>query len=219
MCKKSSILLGLLAAAILLSVSGCARETRLVQITIQPQSFTFLASNTGLQVHFVALGRYIHPPETRDITSQVTWKTETPQIIDVTDGGVVSAPGPGCGIVDVSASSNKDTNSSKDIVIGFATVTVNDPANPICPGGSAAKAVLTVAFAGTGAGSVTSTPAGITCPSGACAAQFNKGDPITLTATAATGSTFGGWSNCSSTAGNSCTVTLTDAETVVATFN
>ena len=59
MRKKSTILLGLLAAAILLSVSGCARETRLVQITIEPSSFTFLTRDTTLQVHFTALGRYI----------------------------------------------------------------------------------------------------------------------------------------------------------------
>ncbi|HEY6185424.1 MAG TPA: hypothetical protein VIW67_24510 [Terriglobales bacterium] len=219
MCKKSTILLGLFASAILLSVSGCARETRLVQITIQPQSFTFLTPNSGLQVQFTALGRYIHPPETRDITSQVIWKTEAPQIVDVTGAGMVSAAGTGCGIVDVTASSNKDTNSSKDIVVGFATVTVNDPATAVCPGGNATKAVLTVTFAGTGTGTVTSSPGGITCPSGACAAQFTKGDPIALTATPASGSTFGGWSNCPSPSGNACTITLNDNETVTATFN
>ena len=218
MRKKSTILLGLLAAAILLSVSGCARETRLVQITIAPSSFTFLTRDTTLQVHFTALGRYIHPPETRDITSQVTWKADLPEMITV-EGGVVSTTGNACGITGVTASSNKDTESSKDIVIGFASVTVNDPTSSVCPGGSASKAVLTVTFAGTGSGSVTSTPAGITCPSGACAAQFDKGVPITLTPTAAAGSTFSGWSNCSSISGNSCNVTLSGDATVVATFN
>jgi len=219
MGKKSSILLGLLAAAILLSVSGCARETRLVQITINPPTFTFLTANSGLQVQFTALGRYIHPPETRDITSQVTWKTETPQIIDVSSSGMVSATGDGCGVVGVSASSNKDTESSKEIVIGFATVTVNDPTRSVCPGGGTATVVLTVNVVGSGTGTVTSTPAGITCPGQACAAQFQTNIPITLTPTAGAGSTFGGWGNCPSTSGNSCIVTLSGSETVTATFN
>ena len=218
MCKNSSLLFGLLAAALLLAVSGCARETRITSITVQPSGATFPTPTVGGEVHFTALGTFIHPPGTRDITSEVTWKADVPQLVNVA-GGVVTTTG-ACGITNISASTNKDTGSSENVVIGFATVTINDPTDPLCPGGNASKAVLTVQFAGNGSGTVTSTPAGITCPTAGCATEFDKGTPITLTASPATGSTFVGFSsNCSPTSATTCVVTLNDAETVTATFN
>jgi hypothetical protein len=76
---------------------------------------------------------------------------------------------------------------------------------------------LSLTLAGTGAGSVSSSPAGITCPS-TCSANFNSGTVVTLTATAATGSTFAGWSGACSGIGT-CSVTMTAAKAVTATFN
>ena len=52
---------------------------------------------------------------------------------------------------------------------------------------------LTVSRAGTGSGTVTSSPAGINCSSD-CAENYANGSVITLTAVAASGSTFAGWS-------------------------
>jgi hypothetical protein len=77
---------------------------------------------------------------------------------------------------------------------------------------------LTVAETGTGTGTVTSAPAGIACQP-TCSASFASGQAVALTATAAAGSTFAGWSGagCSGTAG--CSVTLTAATTVTAMFN
>jgi len=77
---------------------------------------------------------------------------------------------------------------------------------------------LTVSKAGAGSGTVTSNPAGITCGS-TCSAPFGFGNEVTLTAVAATGSTFAGWSGegCSGT--STCTVSMTQAHTVTATFN
>ena len=58
---------------------------------------------------------------------------------------------------------------------------------------------LTVSKGGTGSGTVTSSPAGINCGS-TCSATYNSGTSVTLTAAAASGSTFGGWSGaCSGT--------------------
>jgi trimeric autotransporter adhesin len=76
---------------------------------------------------------------------------------------------------------------------------------------------LSVTLAGTGAGSVSSSPAGITCPS-TCSANFTSGTMVTLTATAAAGSTFAGWSGACSGTGT-CSVTMTAAKAVTATFN
>ncbi|MGH2857077.1 MAG: InlB B-repeat-containing protein, partial [Solirubrobacteraceae bacterium] len=78
---------------------------------------------------------------------------------------------------------------------------------------------LSVSRAGPGSGSVSSSPAGITCP-GACSAAFEQGTAVTLTETAATGSLFAGWTGggCSGTA-STCEVTIGGAESVTATFD
>jgi hypothetical protein len=75
---------------------------------------------------------------------------------------------------------------------------------------------LTLTEAGTGSGTVTSTPSGISCP-GTCSGSFTGGTVVTLTATPASGSTFTGWSGaCTGTA--ACSVTLSQAQAVTATF-
>ncbi len=76
---------------------------------------------------------------------------------------------------------------------------------------------LTVQRAGTGAGGVSSAPAGIACGA-TCEARFTLGSTVTLTAAAAAGSTFTGWSGagCSGTA--ACTVAIGGARSVTATF-
>ena len=75
---------------------------------------------------------------------------------------------------------------------------------------------LTVTPAGTGAGMVTSDPAGIDCGN-TCVASFSENITVTLTAEASSGSTFEGWSGaCTGTA--ACTVTMDMAQAVTATF-
>jgi uncharacterized repeat protein (TIGR02543 family) len=78
--------------------------------------------------------------------------------------------------------------------------------------------LLTVSKTGTGSGTVSSMPPGIDCGS-TCSASFNYNTSVTLTATAATGSTFTGWSGgvCSGSL-STCQVSMTDARSVTATF-
>jgi len=78
---------------------------------------------------------------------------------------------------------------------------------------------LTVSTTGTGAGQVTSSPAGIDCGTGAadCSAGFSHGTEVTLTASPATGSDFTGWSGACSGTG-SCVVAMDQAREVTATF-
>jgi Bacterial Ig-like domain (group 3)/Divergent InlB B-repeat domain len=76
---------------------------------------------------------------------------------------------------------------------------------------------LSIVLAGTGSGTVASTPAGINCP-GTCSANFASGTMVTLTAAPAAGSTFAGWSGACSGTG-SCSVTMNSAQAVTATFN
>lgn len=68
----------------------------------------------------------------------------------------------------------------------------------------------------TGSGTVSSSPAGISCGSD-CGNDYQKDSVITLSAAPETGFTFQGWGGaCSGTA--SCTVTMDDNKTVTATF-
>ena len=76
---------------------------------------------------------------------------------------------------------------------------------------------LTVSNAGAGSGTVTSSPAGISC-SATCSTSFTTGTVVTLTAAPAAGSTFTGWSGGGCTGTASCTVTMTAATSITAAF-
>src|SRR6266850_1851674 len=76
--------------------------------------------------------------------------------------------------------------------------------------------VLTVNKTGAGTGTVTSTPAGIDCGA-TCSFSFNNNTMVTLTAAPAAGSTFTSWSGACTGSGG-CTVTMSAARTVTATF-
>lgn len=84
-------------------------------------------------------------------------------------------------------------------------------------GGGGDVGELTVTTEGTGAGTVTSTPAGIDCGA-TCSASFTVGTAVTLTASAGGDSTFAGWSG-ACTGSGACTVTVGDETAVVATFD
>jgi hypothetical protein len=79
-----------------------------------------------------------------------------------------------------------------------------------------ATPTLTVSIAGVGTGTVTSMPAGISCPA-TCAQSFSNNTAITLTATPTAGSTFTGWSGACSGTG-ACIIALTANTPVTATF-
>jgi hypothetical protein len=75
---------------------------------------------------------------------------------------------------------------------------------------------LSVSLGGTGSGSVSSSPAGISCGAD-CSESYNRGTVVTLTASPATGSVFSGWSgSCSGTV--PCQLTLDAAKSVGASF-
>src|SRR5207249_2705982 len=70
---------------------------------------------------------------------------------------------------------------------------------------------LTVAKAGNALGTVTSSPAGIDCGP-TCAANFNFGAHVTLTATPTGSGTFAGWSGAGCSGADPCVVTINNAE-------
>jgi hypothetical protein len=76
---------------------------------------------------------------------------------------------------------------------------------------------LVVSKTGDGSGTVTSSPAGINCGS-TCSGSFAYQTTVTLTAVAAPGSNFIGWSGGGCSGTDPCTVTLNTAVTVSAYF-
>ena len=203
-----------LGAALILTATNflsCMHDLKLVSITVQPPTGTFLTPDVNSQIVFTALGNYIHPPDTRDITDKVTWKTDVPQLIQI-DGGVVSPKG-GCGGANISASLQDKGN----LVIAYATVTVNDPTNPVCPGGGT-EATLSVSVNPIDFGTVTSLTGGISCPT-QCIAVFPVGSSVGLTATPTGNHGFLNWTGCTQFSGNTCTVTIpVGGASVTATF-
>lgn len=87
---------------------------------------------------------------------------------------------------------------------------------------------LTIALAGSGHGTVTSSPGGISCtnanatgsPIGTCDTQLDDNTQVSLTATAETGSAFTGWSGGDVACGSAspCSLTVSDTRTITATF-
>lgn len=80
-----------------------------------------------------------------------------------------------------------------------------------------ASYTLTVVNGATG-GVITSSPGGISCAS-ACASSYTTGTVVTLTEQPQSGYVFAGWSGACTGSATSCSVTMTAAQTVTASFS
>jgi len=78
-------------------------------------------------------------------------------------------------------------------------------------------AILTVTRTGSGSGTVTSNPPGITCPS-QCTHQYLEGETVALTANPAAGSFFAGWTGACTGNKPACTVPLAGNASASAQF-
>lgn len=231
--KWLSVAALVICGAVLLSFSSCGRDQQLVSIQIQPTIETFGAANipvqanAGAQVQLRALGTYIHPPVTKDITSQVTWTSNTPQMMNVDSAGLVTVTGDSCGGTLISATMTTNTSSgglsSKGaLVTGYMTGNVVCTTGTGTAGGGASGASVTITFSGAGAGTVTINPPGLSCTNSqaSCVATEPAGISVSVTATPAAGATFGGWSGCSGVNGQVCTFnTVSTAVGATVTFN
>lgn len=109
-------------------------------------------------------------------------------------------------------------SSKANAVAGFAMAAMA-VACVLPPAASAATQTLSVAKAGTGAGTVTSSPLGINC-GGTCSFAFTEGATVTLTGTAGANSAAVVWSGCETvTIEKKCKVTMSAAKSVTATFD
>jgi hypothetical protein len=135
-CKRYKTFLVVFVGGCLLGLPSCGHDQQLVGITIQPSTETFGDAKTpvfldrGATVQLRALGSYIHPPVTKDITTQVTWASNTPAMVTVDPkSGVITATGEVCGdtIISATVTTNKSAggiSSSGALVSGTMTASV-----------------------------------------------------------------------------------------------
>jgi hypothetical protein len=209
---------------------SCAHDQQLVSISIQPNDEIFgsgdipVPLDAGLSVQLRALGTYIHPPVTKDITNQVTWATDDPQMVTVNSTGLITATGGACGKTLITATVNTNSSAGNRTSSG-AIVTATMTAEVVCfssSGGGAGPFILQVFVSGTG--SVSSSPAGInscTGTTGTCSALFNSGTSIALTAAPIAPATTVVWGpGCTPNSANPlvCDLTLGANTQITATF-
>ncbi|MFZ0796662.1 MAG: hypothetical protein WCA13_08350 [Terriglobales bacterium] len=212
----------LVAVGAALSLPSCGHDQKLVSLTITPPTFTFLEPYspppaTNVMEQYTVVGTYIHPPATKDVTSQATWKIDDGVVTMSTPGLFTPAPDY-CGGGNISATVPEGTGGSSNILIAYATVTVDNAAIATCPGGNT-EATLSVQISPNGGGTVNSSTYGISCPAN-CIAVVPVGASVALTATPAPNYTFLDWvGSCSSLQLNVCVVTVPVGGTaLVATF-
>jgi hypothetical protein len=126
----------------LIGLPSCGHEQQLVSIAIQPTTETFgdaktpVIDNRGDSVQLKALGSYIHPPVTKDITNQVVWTSNTPEMVTVDPkSGLITATGDACGGTIISATVTTN-ESAGGIPSSGALVTGTMTANVVCFTGS-----------------------------------------------------------------------------------
>jgi hypothetical protein len=100
---------------------------------------------------------------------------------------------------------------------GTCTVTMDTDRSVSAVFGKSTTQTLTVTVPSTGAGSVTSSPAGISCGS-ICSHAFPTSSQVTLTATPAAGWDFDSWSGSGCSGNGPCVVTMSLDQTVTANF-
>jgi hypothetical protein len=191
-------------ATLLLNTASCGFNQHLVSIQVVPPGATFQA--VGASIVFHAIGTYIHPPATKDITNLVTWSVDSQNLVTISNTSQVTAVSI-CGSGNLYASYYDSPNQ----VTGSAFLTGTGAGTSACN-----QAILTVDIVGSG--SVIDSTNVIKCP-GVCSADYTLGSTIGLTATIGTGASKVTWTNCNSFAGNTCTVILNADTTVIATFN
>ena len=140
--QESRFFLVLAAVLCVIGLNSCGHDQQLVSITIQPDHEIFGATNipinldAGLTVQARAIGSFIHPPVSKDITNQAVWKSNTPDIATVdASTGLVTATGLACGdaLVTATVTTNHsigNVSSNGAIVTGTMTATVVCPTAP-----------------------------------------------------------------------------------------
>jgi hypothetical protein len=113
--------------AVLLCLPSCGHDQVLTAVTVSPSGASI--TGAGLEVDFKAVGTYIHPPESKDITTSVVWTSAVPQAISIDANTGVAISGLACGsniTITATAYSNPKSQTGS-VVVGTAPVSVTQP--------------------------------------------------------------------------------------------
>jgi hypothetical protein len=123
---------------VVLFALGCGHPTAMTSMTITPTSSGVVGFGDTIPTQFTVYGKFIHPSETRDITSEVTWSSAVPAVATVSADGLVTPTGTACGSTIITATAGQklvgggDTDSQAEMNV-TATFTVYVVSNPGCP--------------------------------------------------------------------------------------
>jgi hypothetical protein len=168
----------------------------------------------GNPAQFIAIGTFNTPPVTQDLTDQAKWQSSDVNVATINAAGLALLNAPGTTTITAIAQSN--TGSA---ITGSSTITIG--AGGCCT----LLPILSVYEVGLGSGTVTSSDGVIDCTTSAasgaaCTGSFVLNSTVTLTATPAAGSKFGGWSaNCTPDSADTCSIVMSTNEPVGAIFN
>lgn len=149
-CIKALLLIGLLAPIV-----SCGTSPSLTSIVISPTNPTVTVALNGngslapggaqIPVNYRAIGYYTHPDhpaETRDITDQVSWTTDGPDLVNISNDGVATPALKAIGFCDITATMegfngiivSNDSTYTVSLPSGFETSDVVsldiEPASP-----------------------------------------------------------------------------------------
>jgi outer membrane biogenesis lipoprotein LolB len=178
-------------------------------------SATLTVSFIGETTQFIALGNLAGSAATQNLTNNVAWVSSDTSIATIDQNGLATAVSANTtgGTTTITAIGTTSTGS---LITATATFAVSATV------GTGGLPTLAVYEVGPGTGTVTSSPLPIVCgtPGGSCTGNFSKGTVVTLTETPGSSSVFGGWSsNCTTVTATTCTITMSNNETVGAIFN
>ena len=207
---------GINATATLTVATNVAASTP--TLTLIPNGAT--ATFTGETTQFIALGNLSGGIATQNLTGSVAWSSSDVSVATIDQAGLATAVAANQGSAVSTTITAIGTISTGSLIAATTTLTVS-PA-----GGTITLPSLAIYEAGTGTGTVVSSPGTILCGSSAagasCTGSFQLNITVMLTATPGSGSVFGGWSaNCTPVAGNplQCSIKMSNNETVGAIFN
>ena len=133
--RVRSLLPALLLVGLVVPFVACNNSPSLTSISVTPTTVNF--GGAGLTTQLTAIGSYTrpnHPAATKDITSQVTWKSSAPECVSVSTTGLVTSGLATCSGILVTATAP----GFDGIITGTMTANVTQPSSGGGGGGGGA---------------------------------------------------------------------------------
>ena len=114
----------LLLGCVVLSLTSCNTSPSLTSIVVTPNVMNF--GGAGLTTQLTATGYYTHPghpPEVKDNTTVVAWKSATPQCVTVSSTGLITSGQNICSGIQITAY----MSGFNGLIYGSMTVNVSQP--------------------------------------------------------------------------------------------